>query len=97
MLNFFRKILFKKYDKEEDTEVDWLPLLSELKNGQVISIKLKNGDLLMDVFFVNYSHSKLEIGTIREFEEGFGGFIFEDVSSVKFNQIMSIEVSNKPQ
>jgi hypothetical protein len=81
----------------QGNKVDWKPFLSELKNGQEISIKLKDGKLFTDVFFVDYSDSKLEIGTYREFEECFGGFIFEDVHSIKFNQIKSIEVTNKLQ
>jgi hypothetical protein len=67
------------------------PLLKELKEGQVITVELKNGDRLTDVVFIDHYHSKLMLGTDGELDEESGEMLVGDVRWVKLNKVMSIE------
>jgi hypothetical protein len=67
------------------------PLLKELKEGQLITVELKNGDRLTDVVFIDHYHSKLMLGTDGEIDEQSGEMLVGDVRWVKFSKVMSIE------
>jgi hypothetical protein len=69
-----------------------IPLLKELKEGQVITVELKNGDRLTDVVFIDHYHSKLMLGTDGELNEESGEMLVGDVRWVKLNKVLSIEV-----
>jgi hypothetical protein len=67
------------------------PLLKELKEGQLITVELKNGDRLADVVFIDLYHAKLMLGTDGEIDEQSGEMLVGDVRWVKLSKVMSIE------
>jgi hypothetical protein len=67
------------------------PLLKELKEGQVITVELKNEDRLTDVVFTDHYHSKLMLGTDGELDKETGEMLIGDVRWVKLSKVMSIE------
>jgi hypothetical protein len=78
--------------RQERKYIEKFPLLKDLKEGQVITVELKNGDRLTDVVFIDHYHSKLMLGTDRELDEESGEMLVGDVRWVKLSQVVSIEV-----
>jgi hypothetical protein len=77
--------------RQERKYIEKFSLLKDLKEGQVITFELKNGDRLTDVVFIDHYHSKLMLGTDGEFDDASGEMLVGDVRWVKLKKVMSIE------
>jgi hypothetical protein len=81
--------------RQERKYIEKFPIMKDLKEGQVITVVLKNGDRLAEVVFIDHFHSMLMLGTDREFDEETGEMLVGDVRWVKLNKVTSKEVDSR--
>lgn len=66
------------------------PFLNELNEGQVITVELKNGEILSDVIFLDYIKSEMLLGTETEFNNELEKYEVSEIRWIKLKKVVSV-------